>query len=436
MQTRRTFRRRLMIIGTVTGLCALATVLLFSGIYRLQKTDQYELNLQNIQIDALSYISKMYHELALMQHTEGSSAEAVLGFREECEEVLIELEEEFGKMLKEQPAFGKMQEEWDELQAANSEREWTRFSTDLDAFEGHFNRLRNSLSEQLALDRQAALMLYKAGIIILCLALLLCLWLLLTVVSDVASEAYNTRNLKKEVSSLADETQFQARIKLLFPDVTQAKIENEWELSLDRVVREKRTHICFEATATNGERKIKIWGRRYKWAGYIKSFQRIFFPAFAEATWRTLCLMYNNEVNTPTPIIYKRLRSGPFKAGGIILMEHVGDVESVKSFFRSEFSLLDPKQQNDFIERVISFIKTLHELGIYGLKPRYLHGKSLYPYNENPEICLFDLDKVLVWPSCPSFAAKLLRRKDNRRLVRELKSALDVEQVKKFNDRL
>jgi hypothetical protein len=117
-------------------------------------------------------------------------------------------------------------------------------------------------------------------------------------------------------------------------------------------------------------------------------------------------------------------------------MEHVGDVESVKSFFQSEFSLLDPKQQNDFIERVISFIKTLHELGIYGLKPRYLHGKSLYPYNENPEIYLFDLDKVMIWPSCPSFAAKLLRHKDNRRFIRELQSALDVEQLEHLKIRL
>ena len=208
------------------------------------------------------------------------------------------------------------------------------------------------------------------------------------------------------------------------PPEEREEIHCNWQLQLTRRFPEQRTHVCFEALASCNEKRIRLWGRRYKWAGYVKSFQRILWPAFAEATRRALCLMHNNGLCCPLPILYKRLRAGPFKAGGIILMEHVGNVVSARDFLRSEFCLLSTKQQDEFLARVTSFIHSLHDLGIYGVKPRYLHGKHMHPSGEKTLIYLFDLDKVLLWTSCPSLIARMLCRKDYCRLLRELEPLL------------
>jgi len=434
MKARRTFRRRIVIVALVATLCGIAALVLVIGLMRLQAVERRNAELQSIHTQVLGYLGDMQREVALLEfQVESASAERLLGLLEECGEALADLRENFARLLAEQPASEQMEDEWSELFSAEGRNGWARYATDLGAFEEHFDAFREGVEERLALARQTALGFCGAGVVATSVALLLCLWLLLTVLSDIASDSYDPDALGEEVEDLATNAQFKTRINLLLSPQDREDTHDDWQLKMTQRFAEQRTHVCFEALASRNGRQVRLWGRRYKWAGYVKSFQRLFFPAFGEATWRALCLMHNNGLGSPMPIVFKRLHAGPFRAGAIILMEHVGDVKSVREFLKSGFCLLSEEKQHAFVQRIVGFLHSLHGLGIYGVKPRYLHAEQMKA-PDRMQLYLFDLDKVLLWTSCPSFIGSILRSKDYRRLLREVEPVLSRARLLKLQE--
>ncbi len=433
MKARRTLRRRIVLVALCSAFSVAAVPLLVVGLARLRGVQRRALELQAKHRDVLVYLAKMHKEIMLLEMgAEFASAERLQGLSEEWEEAVEDLRDSFGRLMSRQPAYEEMQEEWAEL-APVRHTGWARYGTDLGAFEGHLDSVCEAAEEDLALAHQMAMMFCGVGIAAAGIAFLLSLWVMLTVLSDVASESYAPEKLEKEVEELAESDQFKSRVKLLAGSECTDDAAGDWKLQLTRRFPGKRTHVCFEATASHNGKQIQLWGRRYKWAGYLKSFQRICFPAFGRATWRALCLMHNNGLGSPVPIVFKGLRAGPFKAGSIILMEHVGEVSSVRQFLKSDFCLLSRQEQDTFLQRLVAFLHCLHRLGIYGIKARYLHGKGL----EDPDrmqLYLFDLDKVLIWASCPSLVSGILRGKDHRRLLREVEPALSRARMSRLRE--
>ncbi len=431
MKGRKTLRRRIVLLALASAFSAAAVLLLLFGLSRLRAVQRRDSGFQAIHRELLGYIGEMRREVALLElGAQAASSERLQGLVSECSESIDDLRKDFADLLQDQPAHKQMEDEWTEL-AAVGHGSWARYAVDLGAFEGYLDRVREELEERLALARQTALAFCGAGVLAAGAAALFCVWVVLTVLSDIASDAYDPTCLADEVAALASQDQFKARINLLVPAEDRQRMHDDWELRMTRRRSERRTHVCFEALALRHDAQVELWGRRYKWAGYAKSFQRVFLPVYAEATWRALCLMHNNGLGAPVPIVFKKLRAGPFRAGAIIVMEHLGEVESVREFLVAHFCLLSAEQQDAFLHRMAAFLHSLHDLGIYGVKPRYLHGKRMAEV-DRLQLYLFDLDKIVLWKSCPRLVAAMLRRKDRRRLLREIEPVLSDGQLSKL----
>ncbi len=431
MSARRTLRRRIAMIGLCCALCAVAVVMLVLGLGRLKEVQRSDLTLQDLRRRLTGYLHQMDREVTLLTldiDVDGTSVERLQGWAEEGNEALSDLRDGFGRLLDEQPVYQQMQEEWTELAGADISQGWQRYRVDLSAFSDHLDSTFDGMEQSLAVSRQTAYAFCMAGAFAVGLCLLLCAWIFMTVLSDVASDSYDPDLLEQEVAALAENAQFKARIRLLLPEGEREDTGHDWQLSLTRRLKDQRTHICFEAMARHSNCEVRLWGRRYKWAGYLKSFQRVFFPAFSQATWRAACLMHNAGMGAPVPVVHKRLRVGPFKAGAIVLIEHVGKVESVREFLRSGFCLLSEAQQDVWLQRVADFLDDLHGLDIYGVKPRYLHGQHLRD-PDRMRLLLCDLDKVLLWANCPGLVARMCRAKDRARLVKDAESVLSPTRV-------
>jgi len=434
MKARRTLRRRIWLVALSGAFSVAGVFLLLVGLARLQAVQRRDSELQGLYRLVLSYTAEMQREVTILNlQGTSASAEHLLGLVEECEEALADMRDASGGLLQEQPAFEQMANEWNELSLGERHNGWARYATDLEAFEEHLDSVREGLEERLMLARQTAVTFCGAGVVAASIAALLSVWVLLTVLSDIASESYDPKRLGEEVAALATNPHFKTHINLLLPAGEREDTNDDWELRVTRCFPGKRTHVCFEAAASRNGKQINLWGRRYKWAGFVKSRQRIFFPAFSEATWRALCLMHNNGLGSPVPIVFKKLRAGPFKGGAIILMEHVGEVKSVRQFLESGFCLLSRAEQDAFLHRVVALLHSLHRLGIYGIKPRYLHGKRMEDVHRM-QLYLFDLDKVLLGRAWPALIGGMLRSKDYHRLLRQAESVLSHARLLKLRD--
>ncbi|MFW5914880.1 MAG: lipopolysaccharide kinase InaA family protein [Planctomycetota bacterium] len=442
---RRTIRRRIIVIAITTVMCAATGSTLLWGLLSLNRAANRLNVLNRRQMRILRYIGRTKHEITLLETSHPASSQNRLeGTIEETGEVLNIFFGTFEGSLEEHPQLARLQEEWQEIKSAVSlakstrgdvsesiQGKWAAIDPDLFALEEGIYKVCEDLSETLMLQRRDALWICSLGTGLAFLGFLTSLWTVASIVSDIASDSYDPHNLEEEVRQIIQEEEFQSRMRFLSDDDRSTEGTKEWTLEQINHISERRTHLCFEVAVSADGETVWLWGRRYKWAGYLKSFQRVFFPAFAEATWQALCIMHNNGLQTPVPVAKKRLRAGPFKAGWLVIMEHVGEVSSVQTFLRSDFCLLDKERQNEFIRHLLNFIESLHELGIYGVKPRYLHGKYLLADDTAVELYLFDLDKVLLWESCPKIFDNLLRRKDQKRILSQLKPVLDAQQLER-----
>lgn len=270
------------------------------------------------------------------------------------------------------------------------------------------------------------------------LALLLVLLLALfgggLVVSDALNETFGAFELSNELAEVAESAQFRHRILKLCSGPAPT---SEWELRLHQVLNEKRTHITFEALATSGDEKVHLWGKCYRWTGLVKGLQRIFEPAFGKATWRALCIMHNASLPAPFPVTWRKIKRGPFNVGSILLAEHVGEAKPLKPFLRNEFVLLSPEQRRSLLDRLADYYNRWHELGFHSFTPRYLHATGLNRTGQmEPDLYLFDLDKVGIAKGTPGWWHRRCVRHDNRKLCRLLRDCTSREELERCRRKL
>lgn len=273
-----------------------------------------------------------------------------------------------------------------------------------------------------------------------CLLLTVCLGLMgvFLVVSDVLNESLAPVNLEEELEELESSPELQVRLRKLLPDSEGSEQPGlEWKVELTENVKWHRTHITFEAVAKRGQTHIKLWGKRYRWAGVMKSFQRVFEPGFGRGTWNILCRMYNQGFDCPFPVAFQKLKRGPFTVGAMLLAEHLGTISQVKTFLRTDFMFLNEDARMLFVEQMVSYWNRLHDLGLHSLSPRYLHGKNMdNPEQQEPGFYLFDLDKVgLSWGHGGKWH-NLCVALDNRRLRRFLRDHLSAEEMARCEELL
>ena len=449
-------RRRLWVLVVAMVLCAAASVSLVTGILYQGAAARMAATLAEVGPHTTMCIGKMREQVMEFAVSDsGGSAARLSEWIEECGEGLAVFRGAFKRALGAEPSYAAMTEEWDEIatkgkrislagRPAGAEplqpEEWHtvvhEIGVDLDAFDGHYSSAHAGAVAAMARRRFTGSWYLYAGLAGAVGSCLCCFVLVLSTLSDVLSDSFELRDLGKELEGLAGDPQFLARINLLREGAAPPKKGAVWELSLGRCVGERRTHVCFEATARCGDEEILLWGRRYKWAGYVKSLTRLFFPAYENAYWGALCALQANGLPGPVPVVHARFLKGAFHRGGMILMEHLGELEGLKPFTRTGFCLLSPDAQRELLRRLIRFVESLHSAGLYSIMLRYIHAKNLDDPQGRAQFCVLDLDKVFLWESCPGFIAALLRGVDFRRLARDLKRNLSRPMFAELKERL
>lgn len=409
---------------------------LLIGLMQQRASDNMKRALDQTEPDIRINLIRVQHEVGgLISKSPGASASRLNEWIEECGEELAFLTKSLGTILTRELVQEEMVDEWKEiveggkrlLQEQESEKLAAllgKMQVDLHTFEQHSRGLHVAAVGSLAERRQRARLHHYLALAGGILAWLLTTVLLLSMVSDIVCEALEHIDLDEELARVARAPQFMARINLLRPGRPPARQDAQWKLSTVRLVSERRTHISFEAVARCGEDEILLWGKRYKWAGYLKSFQRIFFPAFDNATWQALRVQQANGLPAPVPVVHLGLRKKRFTIGSIILTEYMTDIQPFKTFLNGPFCLMTPDAQQELLKRFIGFFRELHSAGLYSVMLRYVHAKNLGDANGRAEFYLFDLDKTIVWDSCPRRIASILRWRDHWRLFQDLKDYL------------
>lgn len=430
-------------------LCAVAAAALTAGLVNLRASRQAQDLLRGTGRDVELILPRIRGETAdLAANRPEASMSGLQEWIDECDEEMQRARKQFKHLLADYPERAEMTEQWDKI-VARSKRVATieagtpgsppeqdsqhsilqKMLVDLETFEREFSEGCDMVAEVGGHKRRLGLLFIQSALGAVVLAGLWCAVSLAWGALEAASPAGEDVDLASELDMFSRRPKFRARIKHLRPaGAPPLPSDARWELKLVRVAGERRTHICFEAVACCGEEQIPVWGRRYKWAGYVKGLQHVLFPAFQNANWRIMCTLRANGLPGPFPLAHVTRREGPLSRGGIVLCEHLGTLEYVKRFFREECCLLPSEGRRELARRLISFLDGLHGAGLYRISTRYLHGRNLSDPTGKSELFLLDLDKVLLWERCPRRVARWLRRADGRRLSRMLSEALTAEE--------
>ncbi len=246
---------------------------------------------------------------------------------------------------------------------------------------------------------------------------------LLMLLSDGLNVWFGPTDIETQLKRIENTREFQARIQKLAANTNPGN--TPWKLHLVRTMQEHRTHTPFEAEALRGEERILLWGKAYTWTGLVKGMQRLWAPAFGRATWEAFVLMYSAGMNSPFPVIWSKTKRGPIGAGSLLLIEHIGEVDSAKSFLTGEFVLLDAEARERFLHALGNTWNQLHHIGLHSFKPRYLHMRPWAPADAaQPAFYLFDLDKVGICRTPYGWLHRFCSWRDNARLLRQLRQYL------------
>ena len=265
----------------------------------------------------------------------------------------------------------------------------------------------------------AALFLGAAGTVGLALLLLLAL--------DLIGLLSGPVRLDEELTSLAHTDGFQRGIsRLAGPDAPPA--DHPWTLRLHRVLSRRHTHVSFEATASCNDRDILLWGKRYLWAGQVRSLERLSMPAYASATWAILHAMSDHRIPGAQPVACRKLRRFGLTVGSILLAEHLGDVLSLKDYLKTRAQTLTPDQRRAIVSALAGTVRRLHAAGIYDFPPRYFRLAGTGASHHEMRIYVFDLDKAHFAPRAPRWVRCLCRCRDLRRLTKCLRKHTPPEE--------
>jgi lipopolysaccharide kinase (Kdo/WaaP) family protein len=284
-----------------------------------------------------------------------------------------------------------------------------------------------------ALDGQAqtARRWQSVGFWLTVAALIALVPLLIGVVGEMIENALGPVQLEDELAEVAENIEFQSRMKLLAPHSADGA---PWSLKLRRVISERQSHLVFEVDAVCGGQSVLLWGKRYRLSGFIKSLQRFFLPSYDAATWHILCAMHTAGLNSPAPLVKERMRRGGVPVGTIILAQHIGAVTQVRNFIRSDFVHMPPERRRELVEGLGDFVARLHSLDIYDFTPRYFWASGL----DGGEIkfYLFDLDKAHLLRSAPRFIKRYYRLRGTRRLRALVEQFATSDELAAFDQRL
>jgi len=257
----------------------------------------------------------------------------------------------------------------------------------------------------------------------------------LLMASDAIDELLGVPDLDKELKVIQDTEQFKHRIQWLSSRPEGGPQAGDWQLSVGSIVRHTRTHTVFEALAERGGERIRLWGKCYRWAGFVKGLQRLIAPAYGRATWHALLRMHNHGLNPPLPVAAGGVRRGPARVGMIVLAEHIGATQSVKEFIQTRFLDMDEQARAAFLRQMVDFWNATHACGLVSLSPRYLEcvvDKAGGP----ARFYLFDLDKVHVGRPGAGLWQRLGSARDNRRLKSWLENNVTLSEMRLVEERI
>lgn len=377
----------------------------------------------------------------------GAERSGLIHWAEECDEELAELDRLFGQGLGRQPIYEETLAAWGEVvtalnvvAAATSDtrdggEKLEHAAVELTVFREQYGELTAAVRAHISdRERRARYWLY-ATIGVAAVIGLMCAWTAASIVTEGLAADTDLSSLARALSDISGSRSFQARMAHLCRKNGLPEPSEDWAVSLARVISVKQTHVCFEATARSGGMTVRLWGRRYHWAGWMRSLSRVVFPMYGTATRRALGLLKSHGLPAPELLYHERYHKGPFRAGSLILSEHVGDLEPFKQFADAGFCLLSESARRTMLRRLARFVVGFQDAGIYHVSPRYIHGRNYDHPEGKAEFYLCDLDKVLIWEGCPSLLARRMRRRDRKRLLRRLRLSLgqdDLATLRRF----
>lgn len=441
-------RRRLWFNVVTLVLWAAATGLLVAGLALQRSGSQAEARLRGAGQDANAIVPSILSEVAKLKGgNHGASATRLREWVEECDEELTHISRRLSRLASDSQAYREMLDEWDEVVAGSEAvlvaaaqpedpekqdqagKALDKMQVDLPTFARDFDKALSAAREGAQRRAYSGVMCAKGALASMVLAGLWSAMILFLSAAEALSASEDSVDLAAELGQALGNPRVTARLDALRgPEAATLAEDTRWEVGSVRQVGERRTHIVFEAELRRGGGSLMLWGRRYRLPGRIKRFQRVFFPAFESAYWRGLCQMRCHGLPGPMPVAHVKRRRGLFNSGGLVLCEHMGELENVKTFMRGEFCLMQPEDRREFVWKTVDFLAHCHAAGIYRISMRYLHGRDIEHPRGEMQFFLMDLDKVLLWEGCPRLFKGFLRRADERRLRRLLRECLDREE--------
>ncbi len=443
---RRFIRYWILRMGLAAVLCALCIVAIAVGIRNHLAAGRMQARSRSIHVSIQNRLLRIETELnALRLSPEDAGRTRLVFWAAECQEELDRLDRSFGSVLAGSFEYRDMQKGWTELSqaieavgdliAANEApaderalREAVKEAeVELEVFQGEYAELDNELAGLIeGRERHARRWLYMAILTALGTGGL-CLWTGLSVLSEAVVHSRRPATLDQIIAQANDAPNFQSRMEYLCRQRGLEVPEGKWTLSVDRIVSSKPTHMCLEAKARKGDRTVLLWGRHYRWPSQVRALTRFTFPMYGQATRRGLALLKEHGIPAPELIYHKRLQGGPFRAGSLVLIEHLGDLRTVKGFVDAEFCLLDEPARRELLRKVVAFLNAVHDAGLYHLRPRHIMGRSLDDPHGEIELCVCDLDKLLIWERAPRLAERYLRWKDRQRMLKRFQRSLEAD---------
>ena len=443
---RRFIRYWILRMGLAAVLCALCIIAIAVGIRGHLATGRMQARSRSIHVSIQNRLLRIETELnALRLSPEDAGRTRLVFWAAECQEELDRLDGSFGSVLAGSFEYRDMQKGWTELSqaieavgdliAANVAPADERALRDavkeaeveLEVFRGEYAELDNELAGIFAdRERHARRWLYMAILTALGTGGL-CLWTGLSVLSETSTHSGRPALLDQRIAKAGADPVFLSRMKYLCRERGLETPNGAWTLSVKRIVSNKPTHQCFEVEARNGDQTVPLWGRFYRWPSRVRALTRFMFPMYGQATRRGLTLLKQHGIPAPELIYHQRLRKGPFRAECLVLTEHLGDLQLVKMFVDSEFCLLEEPARRELLRKVVAFLDDVHDAGLYHLRPRHIMGRSLDDPYGKIELCVCDLDKLLIWERAPRPAERYLRWRDRQRMLKRFQRSLEAD---------
>ncbi len=444
---RRRIRHWITRMAVAAGLCSVCFAAILLGLRDCRTAETRQTILRDISGDMEHRLSGIESELQMLKESPSSFDRSRLFFWvSACKDELDELSRRFGPLLSGEIVYEEMMRAWARFESRVGEmgdgpsehpvgetdiqEAAIAASVDLEVFEHEFGDLHSAVLAQIASRRRRATQWLNAAMVAAFAAFATCAWTGAVLMSAMTAMNADTDSLAKEVSQVSKSNPFQAKMAYLCRKKgIKENPTSGWTVDIDRVFSHKSSHTHFEAIAQNGDLELRLWGRRYRWGSELRSLPRYPFPMFAEAVGKALTLLKANDIPTPELIYHRHLRKGPFRAGSLVLVEHVGELKPLKEFVDAEFCLLSEPARRNVLRRLAQFIARVHRVGIYHLRPRSIHGLGYDNPNGEVELRLGDMDKLLIWERCPEPIRRWLIWRDRQRLLDRFGRNLNVDDL-------